>query len=176
MPNNSAKAAVILAWIFGTACAALAASDFEGTWNVKDTAGKSFQIVLSSDGVAKGTRAEGMGGTWKEDGDTAVITWDTGWVTKIVEENAKYKKMAYRKGQALEGPPASDAMRKLMIVLTAAMLGMAFIPSTEASAHGWHGHRHGWNHRGWHGHRGGWGHHRRCSTHWVNGRRVTRCW
>jgi hypothetical protein len=109
MSNNSTKAAVIVAWIVGTACAAFAASDFEGTWNVKDTAGKSFQIVLSSDGVAKGTRGEGMAGTWKEESNAAVIMWDTGWVTKIAKGAGGYKKMAYRKGQALDAAPANSS-------------------------------------------------------------------
>jgi hypothetical protein len=109
MPNNQMKAAIVAAWLVATAWAALAASDFEGTWNVKDTGGKAFQIVLSSDGVAKATRGDGMAGTWKEDSGAAVITWDTGWVTKIVEENGKYKKMAYRKGQALDGLPAGTS-------------------------------------------------------------------
>jgi hypothetical protein len=109
MHNDSIKAAIIAALLVGTACVALAASDFEGAWNLKDTGGKPFQVVLSSDGVAKATRGDGMAGTWKEDGGAAVITWDTGWVTKIVEANGKYKKMAYRKGQALDGPPADTS-------------------------------------------------------------------
>ena len=67
-------------------------------------------------------------------------------------------------------------MQKLMVGLIAATLALAALPSTEASAHSpWRGHR-GWHNRGWHGHRGGWGHHRRCTTHWAGGRRVTRCW
>lgn len=113
MAKNLTKAAVVAAWLLATAFVASAASDFEGTWNVKDTSGKAFQIVLSSDGVAKATRGDGMAGTWKEeegdDGDAAVITWDTGWVTKIVEADGKYSKTAYRKGQPLDGPPANSS-------------------------------------------------------------------
>ena len=55
-------------------------------------------------GAAKASRGEGMVGTWKEEGNTAVITWNTGWTTKI----AKYKKTAYGKGQPLDGPPANS--------------------------------------------------------------------
>ncbi len=33
-----------------------------------------------------------MNGTWKEDGNAAVITWDTGWTTKITKEGNQYKK------------------------------------------------------------------------------------
>jgi hypothetical protein len=92
-----------------TSFASLAASDFVGRWKVKDTAGQSFEITLSSDGAAKATRGEGMVGTWKEEGKTAVITWNTGWTTKITKENDHYKKTAYHKGQSLDGPPANSS-------------------------------------------------------------------
>ena len=88
-------------------------SAFKGVWKVQDTTGRPFEITLSSGGVAKATRGEGMTGTWKEEGNAAVITWKTGWTTKITNEGGKYKKTAYRKGQALDAPPAnsSDAER-----------------------------------------------------------------
>jgi hypothetical protein len=35
-----------------TTFAALAASEFEGVWAVKDTSGKPFEITLSADGKA----------------------------------------------------------------------------------------------------------------------------
>src|SRR5262249_8097493 len=92
-----------------TSFASLAASDFVGRWKVKDIAGQPFEITLSSDGAAKATRGEGMIGTWKEEGKTAVITWNTGWTTKITKENDHYKKTAYRKGQSLDGPPANSS-------------------------------------------------------------------
>ncbi len=50
-----------------------------------------------------------MSGTWKEEGKTAVITWNTGWVTKIAKEGDRYKKSAYRKGQPLGGAPANTS-------------------------------------------------------------------
>ena len=91
----------------------LAAGDFVGTWNVEDTAGQPFEIMLSEEGAAKASLGEGMVGTWKEEGKTAVITWNTGWTTKIAKEDDHYKKTAYRKGQPLDGPPAnsSDAQK-----------------------------------------------------------------
>jgi hypothetical protein len=106
----------VLAAVFAiamTSFVSLAASDFVGTWNVKDTAGQPFEITLSGDGAAKASRGEGMVGAWKEDGKTAVITWNTGWTTKIAKEDDHYKKTAYRKGQPLDGPPAnsSDAQK-----------------------------------------------------------------
>jgi hypothetical protein len=54
-----------------------------------------------------------MTGTWKEEGNAAVITWKTGWTTKITNEGGQYRKTAYRKGQALDAPPdnSSDAER-----------------------------------------------------------------
>jgi hypothetical protein len=50
-----------------------------------------------------------MTGTWKEEGNTAVITWNTGWTTKITKEGNQYKKTAYRTGQALDAPPANSS-------------------------------------------------------------------
>ncbi len=80
-----------------------AASEFEGSWEVKDTAGAPFEITLSENGTAKANRGEGMSGTWKEEGKTAVISWSTGWVTKITKEGDHYKKTAYRKGSPSSG-------------------------------------------------------------------------
>jgi len=110
----------VRAAIFGLAAAvainpaaSFAASEFEGTWKVKDTAGKPFEITLSGNAAAKADRGEGMSGTWKEEGETAMITWNTGWITKITKEGNRYKKAAYRKGQSLGSTPAntSDAER-----------------------------------------------------------------
>jgi hypothetical protein len=93
----------------GISFTTLAASSFEGVWKVKDTAGKPFEITLSSDGVAKATRGEAMTGTWKEEGDSAVITWNTGWTTKITKRGNQYVKEAYRKGQSLTAAPANTS-------------------------------------------------------------------
>jgi hypothetical protein len=114
MSRNTMVAAIAAACIYGMASVAgFAASALEGTWKVKDTAGKPFEITLSGSGAAKATRGEGMTGTWKEEGNAAVITWDSGWTTKITKEGNQYKKAAYRKGEALDGPPTntSDAER-----------------------------------------------------------------
>jgi hypothetical protein len=91
----------------------LAAGAFEGVSKVADTAGQLFEITLSGGGVAKATRGEGMNGTWKEEGNAAVITWDTGWTTKIIKDGNQYKKAAYRQGQTTDAAPAnsSDAER-----------------------------------------------------------------
>jgi hypothetical protein len=97
-----------------TAFSALAASEFEGVWAVKDSKGKPFEITLSADGKATGTQEKAKEGTWKEEGGSAVITWTTGWTTKITKEDDHYVKAAYEKGQSLQGPPTSksDAQKK----------------------------------------------------------------
>ena len=87
----------------------LAAGAFEGVWKVADTGGQPFEITLSGGGVAKATRGEGMNGTWKEDGNAAVITWDTGWTTKITKEGNQYKKNSLYWGQPLDAPPANSS-------------------------------------------------------------------
>jgi hypothetical protein len=107
--RKAATAAVMAACFFGMTSFALAASTSEGVWKVKDTAGHPFEITLSSGGVAKATRGEGMKGTWKEESDSAVITWNTGWTTKITKEGNRYVKTAYGKGQSLTATPANTS-------------------------------------------------------------------
>jgi len=93
MIRNTMRAAVTAGCLIGmTSLASLAASAFEGVWKVKDTAGRPFEITLSSGGIAKATRGEGMTGTWKEEGNAAVITWKTGWTTKITNEGGQIKR------------------------------------------------------------------------------------
>jgi hypothetical protein len=87
-----------------------AASEFEGTWKVADTKGNAFEISLAGDGSAKADRAgEGMIGTWKEEGTAAVITWDTGWTTKISKEGAQYTKTAFKKGDPVDSKAANSS-------------------------------------------------------------------
>ena len=95
------RAAMTAGCLIGmTTLASLAASAFERVWKVKDTDGRPFEITLSSGGVAKATRGDGMTGTWKEEENAGVIRWTTGWTTKITKEGNQYKKTACRKGQA----------------------------------------------------------------------------
>jgi len=109
MLKNRMITTVATAFFVAVTSTTLAASAFEGVWKVKDTAGQPFEITLSSGGAAKATRGEGMIGTWKEEGNAAVITWDTGRTTKIIKEGSQYKKTAYRKGQALDAAPANSS-------------------------------------------------------------------
>jgi hypothetical protein len=89
-----------------------AAGEFEGVWKVKDTKGTDFEITLAADGTASANRAgEGMSGTWKDEGGTAVITWKDGWTTKIAKEGDGYKKTAYEKDPGGEPTNTSDAVK-----------------------------------------------------------------
>jgi hypothetical protein len=92
-----------------TVTAGLAASEFEGKWKVADTTGKAFEITLAADGTAAGTQQEGQKGTWKEEGSAAIITWDTGWTTKISKDGDKFKKTAFKKGEPLTGTPTNSS-------------------------------------------------------------------
>lgn len=104
-----ASIAALAAAVCLSPAVSLAADGFQGTWQVKDTAGKPFEITLSKDSTAKASRGEGMSGTWKEEGNSAVITWSTGWTTKIMKEDGHYKKVAYKKGQSLDSAPANSS-------------------------------------------------------------------
>src|SRR5262245_37535162 len=92
-----------------TAFAVLAASPFEGTWSVKDTDGKAFDITLGADGKATSTHPKEMTGTWAEEGGAAVIKWNSGWTTKIVKDGDTYKKQA---GNAYGSPSSTSAAEK----------------------------------------------------------------
>ncbi len=101
---TAAFAAIAFAIVL-TSAAGFAASGFVGKWKTTDTEGKDFTIWLSDDGNAKGDRAdEGLSGMWKEDGSAAVITWDSGWVTKITKEGDSYKKTAEKDGKPVGSP------------------------------------------------------------------------
>jgi hypothetical protein len=88
----------------------LAAGEFEGVWKVTDSGGKPFEITLSADGTAKANRpGDPMKGKWTEQGSGVVITWDTGWTTKILKEGGKYTKTAFEKGAAADGKPTNTS-------------------------------------------------------------------
>jgi hypothetical protein len=48
---------------------------------------------------------------WSE-GNSAVITWNTGWTTKVTKEGDRYIKTAYGKGQSLTATPTNTGRRK----------------------------------------------------------------
>jgi hypothetical protein len=97
--------ATVAAIAITLAAGAFAAEGFIGKYETTDTEGKAFTIWLSDNGSAKGDRAnEGLQGMWKEEGNAAVITWDTGWVTKITKDGDAYKKSAEQDGKAVGSP------------------------------------------------------------------------
>jgi hypothetical protein len=98
---------VIAAAALALSTGAAFADHFVGTWKVKDSAGKDFEIVVAKDGTATGSRAEGMKGKWAEEGDAVTITWDTGWKTKIAKDGAGYKKTAFE-GDTEKGSSAAE--------------------------------------------------------------------
>ena len=88
--------------------AAQAGSEFVGTWKLEDTKGEPFQITLSEGGQAKGRHIDKeMKGSWTETDGTALITWATGWYTKIEKDGDGYKKSAYK--GSLDTPPISTS-------------------------------------------------------------------
>jgi len=92
-----------------TSAAGFAAEGFVGKYKTTDTDGKPFTIWLSDDGNAKGDRAnEGLAGMWKEEGSAAVITWDSGWVTKITKDGTKYQKTAEKDGKPVGSPADAE--------------------------------------------------------------------
>lgn len=104
--------AVIAAASLMAACSSGDSDEFAGRWNVTDTKGNPFEITLGADGSAKADReGEGMNGTWKREGDSAVISWTSGWTTKIAKEGGKYTKVATEKGQTT--PSAGTTAEKV---------------------------------------------------------------
>jgi hypothetical protein len=102
--TSAAFAAIALA-VALTAASAFAGSGFVGKYKTTDSDGKPFTIWLSDNGSAKGDRAdEGLQGMWKEEGNAAVITWDTEWTTKITKDGDKYKKTALKNGKPVGSP------------------------------------------------------------------------
>ena len=66
-----------------------------------------MEITLMDDGKAAGSReGEDLTGTWKEEGDTAVIAWTTHWTTKLTKDGDKYSKTAFKDG-SMDGDAVS---------------------------------------------------------------------
>jgi hypothetical protein len=113
--SRLASALVVPVFALALALSAFAASQFEGAWLTQDTKGNPFKITLSADGKATGDRAdEGLSGTWKQEGDSAVINWDTGWVTKIVKQGERFQKQAFEKGASGTPTHSAEAQKQKM--------------------------------------------------------------
>lgn len=110
MSIRKTAATAAAAMILAVATAGMAfAADFTGKWKTTDTAGKAFEITLMKDGSAQSTQGKGYKGKWTEEGDAAVIKWDTGWTTKIAKSGEGYMKTAYEKGASMDGKPTNEA-------------------------------------------------------------------
>ena len=88
------------------------ADHFVGTWKVKDTAGKDFQIVIAKDGSATGEHAgKPMKGKWAEKGDAVTVTWDTGWTTSIAKSGSGYTKTSTEGGAEKDKGSAAEKVK-----------------------------------------------------------------
>ena len=79
------------------------AGDWTGKYMTEDTKGNPFSITLTGDGSAAGEKqGHVLGGTWEDEGEAAVIKWNTGWTTKLSKDGDHYKKTAYRPGASMQ--------------------------------------------------------------------------
>jgi hypothetical protein len=110
--QGSAMLSNFLSLVSGDEQALTATQEFIGTWEVSDSNGDLFEITLFGSGSAEADRAgEGLSGTWTVDGSTAVVTWDTGWTTKITRTGETYTKTAY--DQTSTAPTNTSTARKV---------------------------------------------------------------
>jgi len=91
------------------------AADWTGKYMTEDTKGNAFSITLSDNGTAAGSkRGDVLNGTWTNEGEAAVIKWDSGWTTKLSKDGDHYKKSAYRAGASMqEGPTHATSAEKV---------------------------------------------------------------
>jgi hypothetical protein len=74
--------------------AAVIAGEYEGSWLLYDTHGNGVEATFSADGAASGTHGDAMKhGAWKEVDGAVVITWKTGWATRIAKEGVNMLKL-----------------------------------------------------------------------------------
>lgn len=95
--------------ISGTAIA----GEYDGTWQLYDTHGGGFVANLNKDGTASGTHGDSMKhGTWKEIDGVAVVSWKTGWTTRITKSGDKYIKTSYKPGTTITDAPTDSSEAK----------------------------------------------------------------
>jgi hypothetical protein len=111
--RNSVATAIMFLVAVASSSARAAPNDFQGTWEVRDSSGNPFDITLLADGKATSTLHPDQTGSWKEQGSAAVITWSTGWTSKIEQSEGHYTRTAYRPGRQPSDSPnhTSDAQR-----------------------------------------------------------------
>ena len=116
MINIFSKCATLISIVlfFGIASNVMA-GDYEGSWLLYDTHGGGFEATLSKDGRASGTHGDSMKhGTWKEVDGAVVISWTTGWTTRIAKQGDKYVKTSFKPGTTITDAPTdtSEAKKK----------------------------------------------------------------
>ncbi|ADI30579.1 hypothetical protein [Methylotenera versatilis] len=108
-------AALLSLMLFLGASSNVFAGEYEGSWMLYDTHGGGFEATLSEDGTASGTHGDSMKhGTWKEVDGAVVISWKTGWTTRIVKQGDKYVKTSFKPGTTITDTPTdtSEAKKK----------------------------------------------------------------
>ena len=96
-------------------CGAGLANDWVGKYMTEDTKGNPMAITLADKGKATGEKlGHVLSGNWMNEGDAAVIKWNTGWTTKLAKDGDRYKKTAYRAGTPMqEGPTHMGSAEKI---------------------------------------------------------------
>jgi hypothetical protein len=108
--NRAAGLVVAVVLAVALSGAAQAATDFAGTYRTTDTMGGPMQITLYPNGYARAIRpGEALKGRWAAGKRYAVISWTSGWSTKIVKHGHKFKKKAYENAEA-KGKPVNKAL------------------------------------------------------------------
>jgi hypothetical protein len=106
MTITSLKVFVVAGLIAVLSGSAAFAGDWTGNYMTEDTKGNAFRIMLSGDGKAAGEKdGHVLSGTWTNEGDAALINWDSGWTTKLSKNGDRYEKSAYRAGASTQDHP-----------------------------------------------------------------------
>jgi hypothetical protein len=108
--SRAAATVAALVIAVGLSGAAEAATDFTGKYLTTDAEGKPLQITLNAKGRAWGHRpGEYMKGAWAAGKRYAMISWTSGWSTKLVKRGNHFKKFAYAPGHEPKGKPVNKA-------------------------------------------------------------------
>jgi len=109
------KASIAAAAIAVLTGAAAFAGDWAGKYMTEDTKGNEMSITLSENGIAVGLKhGKDLDGTWTNEDGAAVISWTTGWTTKLSKDGDKYIKSAYPPARPMkDGPTHTGPAEKI---------------------------------------------------------------
>ena len=85
-------------------------TDFAGIWTLKDTDHSTFTVDLKADGTCTSTWGPGEVGTWKVEGDRAILSWTDGWHDILIKETTGFKKLGFAPGVAITDPPSNSSV------------------------------------------------------------------